>query len=183
MEQLTENIIKDGIFDSTDEINLDDKNKTSAKQMFKTQIQFRRLLQTSPQKVLLSKGTIEDLKGILNDEINNEINEKYASVPIIIKNPASLVNKTLEQKWEDEDGFDIWWEGKVLEIKDNELCIKYKNSPDVCYLTVDEVITDVLLGDMYINWSVAIAVWWASKSQEMTSTCLKGILWKSNKVR
>ena len=101
MEQLTQNIIKDGIFDSTDEINLDDKNKTSAKQMLKTQIQFRRHLL---KKYLYPRAlVIEDLKGILNDEINNDINEKYASVPIIIKNPASLVNKTLEQKWEDED--------------------------------------------------------------------------------
>ena len=136
LELLTENVIKDGIFDSTDDINLNDMNKTSAKQILKTQIQFRRLLQTSPHKAALSKGTVEDLQRIFNDEINNEMNEKYASIPIVIKNPASLVNKTLEQKWEDEDGFEIWWEGKVLAIKDKELCIKYTNSPDTCYLTV-----------------------------------------------
>ena len=149
LEETIEQVINDGVEcgDIVDNGNFKRKSIASQKKFLTGQIRFREAINNST-KHALSKCTVEELKKILSEELGKACDVNFCEVVNCLKNPELFVHRNITQKWEDASSIDIWWSGYVRSYNDDEFEVKYEQAKELFYMTLSEIICDLLSLDL-----------------------------------
>ena len=156
-EQWIEGVmVNGGLWTSTDDIekNISSVSKTRKTQALAAQINVRtKVIKTNiAEKIVISKSTVSELKAFLINLMKSGTPNEMKDLLEILVAPISIVSNNFVQQWEDDENT-VWVEGEVIDyISDTrEYKICYSDSP-ICYLTTDEFITDIVMGDLELNF-------------------------------
>ena len=156
-EQWIEGVmVNGGLWTSTDDIekNISSVSKTRKTQALAAQINVRtKVLKTNiTKKIVISKSTVSELKVFLINLMKSGTPNEMKDLLEILVAPISIVSNNFVQQWEDDENT-VWVEGEVIDyISDTrEYKICYSDS-SICYLTTDEFITDIVMGDLELNF-------------------------------
>lgn len=147
VEEVIEQVVSDGVEYGNFVNNLENKSIANQKKYLIGQIRFREAINKS-QKHALSKCSINDLKNILNEEVGKTCDESFCDIVGFVQNPEAIMNRNFLQKWEDESGIDTWWTGHVVSYSNNEFEIKYNEAEEAFFMTLSEIICDMLSLDL-----------------------------------
>ncbi|XP_041465494.1 uncharacterized protein LOC121416104 [Lytechinus variegatus] len=154
IEEVIEHVLEEGVMEGTssiDEVLSKKTSKTSKKNFLTNQIKFQQLINPSPNKQYLSKCNVEELHEILENECaRNQGDEKMKNILMLIKHPTSLVRKNFTQKWEDNKGVEVWWNGVVQNYNGKEYEIEFNELEEFFYMTQSEIICDIISNDLKI---------------------------------
>ena len=145
-------MVNGGLWISTDDIekNISSVSKTRKTQALAAQINVRtKVLKTNiTEKIVISKSTVSELKAFLINLMKSGTPNEMKDLLEILVAPISIVSNNFVQQWEDDENT-VWVEGEVIDyISDTrEYKICYSDS-SICYLTTDEFITDIVMGDL-----------------------------------
>lgn len=132
--------------------------KTKAKQLLTAQINVRaKVLNTVLQdKIALSKASVEELCAYLLKLVEKGVPEDRHDLVDILNNPPSILGLEFAQKWAEKEGANAdWCAGFVADYVDasHEYKLVYSDATQsVCFMQVDEVVTDVVMGNMDIHY-------------------------------
>ena len=161
-EDYVETVLKhDGLWKTEEDIDnhLSSLNKTKSLEALKAQINVRiKVLGCqASRKMALSKASINDLKLYLLELFVVEVDELHLPLDSVLCNPVSLAGKSFMQVWEDDSTTALsekQYRGQVIRIvcddSVSEYEIKYDGDNKLYYMTIDEVITDMVMGDIQL---------------------------------
>lgn len=161
-EKIIETVMEVGIWNTEEEINtgLVPLKKTKAITVLKSQIRFRTdiLGCVYPHKILYTKATQENLKDHLKKILQTPIPEDKQEIIEMVIDPSVIVNFNVNQKWV-KDGIDTMCRGTIVgfvctdENHPGEYECSFENEESHFFQTVSEVVTDVVVGDMFLHVS------------------------------
>lgn len=148
-----------GVWSSQREVDFNTRglSKTKVRKMLAAQVNVRtKLLKPAGEvlhKAYLTTSPIEAVKVYLAELIDIGISEEVSEIYDIITDPVSLRGTHFTQKWEGEDERVEWAEGKIDNYitETREFSVYFSNENTVVYLTVDEFVTDLALGDLDLH--------------------------------
>lgn len=130
---------------------------TRAKKLLAAQINVRvKVLQTVLEnKIALSKASVAELSSYLLELIETGVPYDRLDLVDILQNPASIVGLDIAQKWAVKDGVEAeWCAGTIRDFvtASNEYRVAYSSDESECFMQVDELVTDIVMGNLDIHY-------------------------------
>ena len=159
LESMLETVLKSGGLWQAEDIDeaISSRSKTESKKLLTVQINIHtKILKTEiSDKIAASRASIDQLRAHHLALIAKGVPEDHCDLVEMLVDPASIADHDFAQKWAQSEGSPAeWCAGTILryiaDTHDYELF--YHTDQSVCYLQVDELLTDMIMGNLDIQY-------------------------------
>lgn len=156
-EKWLETVIGGGGLWETNEVEtiLAGRTITAQKKLLTAQIQVRmKVLGTIVEdRIALSTAKVPALVQHLLKVIEKGVPDEHSDLVEIMQNPKGIVGLEFVQKWSMDEGQPgQWCSGTIREYLDTNSEYKMEYPDEICYMTVDELLTDVIMGNLDLHY-------------------------------